>query len=98
MKINLSPIASTTSTEIEIISENQIRHNNETYDFSSLPNGSEVQAESPAIGKITKDENGVIELTIHWFYNSESDNTHYNRFPAPIVASSGIFTSKGSNV
>lgn len=38
------------------------------YDFGSLPNNSEVQAEEPAIGTI-KNVEGVIHVTLHYKYD-----------------------------
>jgi hypothetical protein len=78
MKIKLSPIASNTKTTIEVQGDTLI-YNGVPYNMSAIPEGGEVEAEAPAVGKITR-ENGVINITIQYFYNSQ-ECTYEERFP-----------------
>ena len=78
MKIKLSPIASSKRTKIEVDNDTLI-YDGVSYDLSALPDGAEVDAESPAIGVI-KRVNGELELTLEYFYDSR--NCKYEeRFP-----------------
>ena len=78
MKIKLSPIAANAKTRIEVQDDTLI-YNGVSYDLSAIPEGGEVEAEAPAVGKITR-VNGVINITIQYFYNSQ--NCKYEeRFP-----------------
>lgn len=78
MKISLSPIASSKRTIIEVQGDTLI-YDGVSYDFSVIPNGAEIQAKLPAMG-IIKRVNGVIELTVQYFYDSQ-DCTESERFP-----------------
>lgn len=90
MKINLSPIDGQTKTTIEVVDENTLIYAGVTYDFTAIPNGGEVEASEPAIGKITKDINGVVTLTLQWFYDS-SDCVYEDRFPVnPYTLAKGV--------
>lgn len=99
MIINLSPaginefcpnIYAQTKTTIEVVDENTLIYNGVTYDFTAIPNGGEVQASEPAIGKITKDINGIVSITLQWFYDSQ-DCVYEDRFPNnPYTLSQGV--------
>ena len=78
MKLFLSPIASNAKTTIEVQGDTLI-YNSVSYDMSVIPDGAEVEAEAPAIGKI-KRVNGEIEITLRYFYDSK-DCTYEERFP-----------------
>ena len=78
MKIKLSPIASNAKTTIEVQGDTLI-YNGVSYDFSVIPEGAEVEAEAPAVG-IIKRVNGVMEVTLQYFYNSQ-DCKYEDRFP-----------------
>tara|TARA_R110001606_G_scaffold2504_4_gene10965 strand:+ start:3567 stop:3848 length:282 start_codon:yes stop_codon:yes gene_type:complete len=80
MTINLSPISGQVKTIIEIVDENTLIYNGVTYDFTAIPNGGEVQASEPATGKITKDSNGIISISLQWFYDSQNC-VYADRFP-----------------
>ena len=90
MLINLSPIAGQTKTTIEVVDENTLIYNGATYDFAAIPNSGEVVASEPAVGKITKDANGIISITLQWVYNSQ-DCIYEDRFPNnPYTLSQGV--------
>ena len=78
MKIKISPIASNAKTTIEVQGDTLI-YNGVSYDMSPILEGSEVEADAPAIGTI-KRVNGVIEITLQYSYNSQ-DCTYEERFP-----------------
>lgn len=68
MKIILSPTAAFTDDTPPSVSGDTITYRGEQYDLSQLPDGAEVEAESPFIGKI-KRVSGQIELTLQYQYN-----------------------------
>lgn len=70
MKIILSPIATFHQDIPPSVDGEAITYRGETYDLAQLPDGAEVEAELPFIGKI-KRENGQIELTLQYQYNME---------------------------
>lgn len=78
MKIKLSPVASNAKTIIEVQGDTLI-YNGESYDMSPILEGSEVEAEAPAIGKI-KRVDGEIEIVLQYFYDSQ-DCIYEDRFP-----------------
>lgn len=67
MKITLSPIASTQDDTPPSVSGDSIIYRGETHDLSQLPDGGEVEASDPFIGKI-KRINGAIHLTLQYQY------------------------------
>ena len=87
MKINLSPQASGTRTEISVSGE-KLTYDGTEYDFSLIPDGGEVEAEFPAIGTIRR-VNGEIEITLLYQYDP-LDCTDADRFPAPVNVTEGI--------
>jgi hypothetical protein len=90
MNINLSPIAGQSKTTIEVKDENTLIYDGTTYDFTAIPNGGEVEAQEPAIGKIVKDLDGVVSITLQRFYNSQ-DCEYADRFPSnPYTVTGGI--------
>lgn len=78
MKIKLSPIASDAKTTIEVNGDKLI-YNGVPYDMSVIPDGAEVEAETPAIG-LVKRVNGEIEITLQYFYDSKNCS-YKERFP-----------------
>jgi hypothetical protein len=101
MKINLRSagmnelcpnINAQTKTTIEVVDENTLIYNGVTYDFTAIPNGGEVEASEPAIGDITKDSNGIVSITLQWFYDSQ-DCVYADRFPSnPYTLSKGVLS------
>lgn len=78
MNIILSPIASNKRTTIEVQGDTLI-YDGVSYDLSAIPEGGEVEGEAPAIGVI-KRVNGVIEITLQYFYDS-LNCVYQERFP-----------------
>ena len=78
MKIKLSPIASDKRSMIEVQVDKLI-YDSVEYDLSVIPEGAGIEASAPAIGLI-KRVNGVIEITLQYFYDSQ-DCTDEERFP-----------------
>ena len=70
MKITLSPNAAFQQDTPPTVNGETINYRGESYDLTHLPEGSEVEAELPFIGKI-KRENGQIDLTLQYQYNME---------------------------
>lgn len=68
MKVILSPLASSHTTDVSV-SGDVITVDGQSYDLSGIPEGHQVDAESPAAG-IIKRVNGEIEVTILYFYAS----------------------------
>lgn len=71
-KIKLSPQSSSfiDSKHTDIgVSGSKIIYNGEEYDFSLIPDNSQVEAELPAQG-IIKKINGVVHITLQYKYNS----------------------------
>ena len=87
MKIQLTPIASDKTSEINIKGE-IIIYDGIPYDMGAIPDGAEVQAESPAIGTIKRIDE-VIEITLIYFYNSLKC-TYADRFPEALNVTDGI--------
>ena len=78
MKIILSPVAAFTDDTPPIVIGDTITYRGEQYDLSQLPDGAEVEAESPFIGKI-KRVSGQIELTLQYQYDmttAEDNQSH----------------------
>ena len=67
-KLTLSPIASDRDTVISV-DGSTLTYDGTDYDFSALTNGSQVEAESPAIGLIEK-KASKIHLTLEYHYNT----------------------------
>ncbi|HAT42346.1 MAG TPA: hypothetical protein DCS87_11610 [Rheinheimera sp.] len=68
MKITLSPVAYNRNSIISVTG-NTVTVDGQVYDLSALPDNSQCDAEFPATGLIKK-VNGVIEVTIVYFYDS----------------------------
>jgi len=66
-KITLSPTASNKNTAISV-SGKTLTYNGTNYDFTALEDGSQVDAESPAIGLI-KNLDGIIHITLEYHYD-----------------------------
>ena len=79
MKITLSPIAAFHQDTPPTVTGETITYRGEAYNLSQLPDGAEVETDSPFIGKI-KRVNGQIELTLQYKYNMElaEDNQSTN--------------------
>lgn len=71
MKITLSPTAAFTDDTPPTVNNEVISYRGEQYDLSQLPDGAEVEADLPFIGKI-KRINGQVELTLQYQYNMET--------------------------
>ena len=97
MKIILSPAAAFADDTPPIVSGDTITYRSEQYDLSQLPDGAEVDAELPFIGKI-KRVNGQVELTLQYQYdmttaedNQPTDRAAYTftvtegQCPCPII-------------
>lgn len=70
MKITLSSIASTTQDTPPQVIGDVLIYRSEQYNLFDLPDGAEVEADEPFVGKI-KRVNGQIELTLQYHYNSQ---------------------------
>ena len=86
MKIQLSPIAGHKISAISVKDE-IITYDGVDYDMGDIPDGGEVIAEAPAVG-IIKRIDGVIEIILHYFYDS-NDCTYADRFPEVLDVVSG---------
>ena len=97
MKIILSPTAAFTDDTPPTVNGDVLTYRNEEYDLSQLPDGAEVEADLPFIGKI-KRVAGQVELTLQYQYdmvsaedNQSTDWADYTfivtegRCPCPIV-------------
>lgn len=69
MKITLSPIASSTDDTPPSVSQDIITYRGESYDLSQLPDGGEVEAEVPFVGKIKRID-GVVHITLQYQYDT----------------------------
>ena len=69
MKITLSPIAGNETTKILVL-DDALVYNGELFDFSLITNGTQVDAELPAKGKI-KRLNGEIQIKLQYNYQAE---------------------------
>jgi hypothetical protein len=69
MKITLSPIASSKTTQLSINGE-VLTIDSTDYDLSVIPEGGQVEGELPALGLI-KRINEVIEITIEYHYSED---------------------------
>ena len=68
MKIILSPTAAMIDDTPPSVNGDVLTYRGEDYDLSQLPDGAEVEAETPFIGKV-KRVNGQIELTLQYQYD-----------------------------
>lgn len=71
MKIILSPTAAFTDDTPPTVQGETITYRGESYDLSQLPDGGEVEAESPFVGTIKRID-GVVHLTLQFQYNMEA--------------------------
>jgi hypothetical protein len=69
MKITLSPIASSKTTQLSVNTE-VLTIDGTDYDLSVIPNGGQVEGELPALDLI-KRVNNVIEMTIEYYYRED---------------------------
>lgn len=67
-KIALSPHVRQTDDNPPIIAGNVLNYRGQTYDFSPLPEGAEIEIGTPFIG-LAKKENGIIFVTLEYHYN-----------------------------
>ena len=72
MKITLSPLAAFEDDALPTINGEVLTYRGESYDLSQLPNGASVEADSPFVGSIARDDNGVVSLTLQYQYNMET--------------------------
>lgn len=79
MKIILSPMAAFTNDTPPSVSGDVLTYRDEQYDLLQLPDGAEVEADLPFIGKI-KRVSGQIELTLQYQYDTATaeDNQSTN--------------------
>jgi hypothetical protein len=68
MKLILSPIACPTDDTPPTITSDVITYRGQSYDFSPLPEGGEIEVGSPFVGAVTR-VNGVIHATLEYKYN-----------------------------
>jgi len=72
VRITLSPIVSNEEDTPPTVNGDTITYRGEKYDLGQLPRGGEVEAESPFSGKIKRDNNGIILLTLEYRYSSDT--------------------------
>ncbi|EKE78591.1 hypothetical protein [Idiomarina xiamenensis] len=72
MKITLLPTVSSHDDIPPTVSLDTISYRGESYDLSQLSEGGEVEASDPFIGKITRDTNGAIHLTLQYRYTTQT--------------------------
>lgn len=68
-KIILSPIAHSIDDVPPIVGGDAVTYRGQTFDLSSLDDGSIVDAEPPFVGKVEK-ENGIVKITLQYFYST----------------------------
>ena len=61
-----------------VVNGELITYRGETHDLTDLPNGAEVEADEPFVGKITR-VNGVIHATLRYFYCTETAEPEQSR-------------------
>lgn len=90
MKIILSPSATFRDDQPPVVSGEALFYRGAYYDFSQLSDGSEIKAELPFIGKISR-VNGRVELTLEYQYNTETaeDNLSADWSDYTFVVTSG---------
>ena len=81
MKVYLSPIVSNHDDTPLRVSGDTITYRGETYELSQLPNGSEVEADEPFVGKIKRDDQGVIHLSLQYCYTTETAELIQSKSP-----------------
>ena len=72
MKITLSPIVSNQDDTPPSVNGEVLTYRGQDYDLSQLPNGGEVEAETPFVGKIKRDDSGMVSLTLQYQYSTET--------------------------
>lgn len=72
MKITLSPIVSNTEDTPPSVNGEVLTYRGEDYDLSQLPNGGEVEAEDPFSGKVKRDDNCIIQVTLEYRYSTNT--------------------------
>ena len=79
MKIRLDAIESGIN-EIDdtppTVSGDVLTYRGESYDLSQLSNGSEVEAETPFIGKIKRSADGELSVPLQYFYTTQTAGPH----------------------
>ncbi len=71
MIITLSPVVTDTEDTPPSVNGATITYRGQSYDLSQLPNGGEVEASEPFVGKI-KSINGVIHATLQYQYCTDT--------------------------
>lgn len=69
MIITLSPIASQEDDTPPTVNGDAITYRGDTYDLSQLPDGGEVEADLPFVGKI-KRLNGILHVVLQYQYST----------------------------
>jgi len=72
LRITLSPIVSNQDDTPPSVNGEVLTYRGQDYDLSQLPNGGEVEADEPFVGKIKRDEQGVIHVTLQYRYCTET--------------------------
>lgn len=71
MIITLSPISSNADDTPPSVSQDTLTYRGVDYDLSQLPDGGEVEAESPFVGKIKRID-GVVHVTLQYQYCTDT--------------------------
>ena len=73
MKLILSPIAYPTDDTPPTITGDVITYRGQSYDFSPLPEGGEIEVGSPFVGAVTR-VSGAIHATLEYRYNWDTSD------------------------
>ena len=58
------------------VSGDVLTYRGESYDLSQLPNGSEVEAETPFTDKIKRSVDGELSVSLQYFYTTQTAETY----------------------
>ena len=73
MRITLSPKNDNEINDIPpSVNGDIITYRGESYDLAQLPSGGEVEADEPFVGKIKRDEQGVVHVTLQYRYCTDT--------------------------
>ena len=88
-KLILSPIACPTDDATPVIVGDVITYRGQSYDFSPLPEGGEIEVGSPFVGAVTR-KDGVIHATLEYKYNWDTSedfqSTDWNDYTFTVVS------------
>jgi hypothetical protein len=89
MKLILSPIASPADDTPPTIAGQVLQYRGQSYDFSPLPEGGEIEVGSPFVGAVTR-KDGVICATLEYRYNWDTaedfQSTNWNDYTFDVVS------------